>query len=277
MYCTLKRWLYCRLWVKNLVAIPGPQIWWNSSTWVYMRWSLGFFLRYEGDMSTWFQYISNVYEGNGWFPYVMGKNMDGIGIFAAQVKRCHKWQGVDTTNLWSRFDPRSSTRLRQAPVHLCAVSPTCLTMCQFELWINCNHGYDSQMIQMMKIWFFITYIAIMWWTRLPWPVNNSIGPFRFTLAEGPIVAYLRISHTALSMTALQMSRKGLDFWKNSLLAFHVVSRCSGIYLQTTRENWVSSWESCTLNFWNFWKHSYFAFHHTLNFNAKALFWICAWR
>ena len=77
--------------------------------------------------------------------------MDGIGIFAAQVKRCHKWQGVDTTNLWSRFDPRSSTRLRQAPVHLCAVSPTCLTMCQFELWINCNHGYDSQMIQMMKI------------------------------------------------------------------------------------------------------------------------------
>jgi len=31
---------------------------------------------------------------------------------------------------------------------------------------------------------------------------------QFTLAEGPIVAYLRISHTALSMTALQMSRKG---------------------------------------------------------------------
>lgn len=77
---------------------------------------------------------------------------------------------------------------------------------------------------------------------------------QFILAEGPIGAYLRISHRALSMTALQMSRKGYTL-KELAPGISCCFQMLIHFLQAT-------------NFGKFWKHSYFALHHTLNFNAK---------
>ena len=177
---------------------------------------------------------------------------------------------------WQRWIPpilgpvltHAETRLLRAEVHRSFITNMPQAMCHFMdivswiswiswIWFSNDEDdeYDSHMIHTL-----LSCDGQDCCDR--WTIQLVL---QIILAGGPIGAYLRISHTALSMTAPHISRKGYTLKELALVRLmivvfvHGVSMCPGI--STTKLVRIEHHPvSCTFNFGN--TPIYFAFHHT---------------